>query len=80
MTDYIKRKAALKIINDMTENEDDYCRCTNMINELPSDDVVEVVRCKDCKRENTDSCPFFTSILSNSWSDDFCSLGERTDK
>ena len=44
MTDYIKREDALKIINDMTENEDDYRRCTNMINELPSADVRENVR------------------------------------
>lgn len=41
MTDYIKREDALKIINYMTENYDDYCRCTNMINNLPSADVVE---------------------------------------
>lgn len=49
MSDYIKREDALKIVNDMTEDEDDYKRCYYMIKDLPSADVVRVVRCKDCK-------------------------------
>ena len=45
----------------------------------PTADVVEVVRCKDCKHQN----PFgFKCLRDNLWhsSDDFCSYGERKEK
>ena len=52
---------------------------------FPAEDVVEVVRCKDCKYSNTISCPTYidnlngdnTQILSGS---DYCSRGERRGK
>lgn len=52
------------------------------IEEFPIEDVVEVVRCKDCKYSNTISCPTYidnlngddTQILSGN---DYCSRGER---
>ena len=54
--------------------------------EYKADDVVEVVRCKDCKWRDT--IPRFNVFLSNGcrWhesespdDDDFCSYGERAD-
>lgn len=40
----------------------------------PTVDAVEVVRCKDCKRNGTELCPMlFTEMKDN----DFCSYGER---
>jgi hypothetical protein len=46
------------------------------IDEIPTADVVEVVRCKDCrhKNPNCNKC-----LRDNLWhdSDDFCSYGER---
>ena len=42
----------------------------------PTIDAVEVVRCRDCKRDNTPRCPFYKA----GWGytdDDFCSCGER---
>lgn len=55
------------------------------IEDFPTEDVVEVVRCKDCKYNNTIACPTYidnmngdaTQILSGS---DYCSRGERRGK
>ena len=57
----------------------------------PADDVVEVVRCKDCKhwRHETDGmidhyeCAVFCGCYGKSYltgADDFCSYGERKEK
>ena len=53
-----------------------------MINEMPTADVVEAVRCKDCKYGKIDSlfcCEYECSVFGNSnvEADDFCSYGER---
>ena len=57
----------------------------DLINEMPTVDAVEVVRCRDCKHRGTDDCIFHIKgepadeellrILHN----DFCSYGERKD-
>lgn len=55
------------------------------IEDFSTEDVVEVVRCKDCKYNNTIACPTYidnmngdaTQILSGS---DYCSRGERRGK
>ena len=46
-----------------------------------SKDVVEVVRCKDCKKRDTNLCPLYhcVSPMITSMDDDFCSHGERKD-
>ena len=57
-------------------------RALDVIAFAPAADVVPVVRCKDCKYNNTSSCPTFVEcddgkdfqILENN---DFCSCGER---
>ena len=57
----------------------------------PADDVVEVVRCKDCKhwRHETDGmidhyeCAVFCGCYGEGYltgADDFCSYGERKEK
>lgn len=43
---------------------------------LPPADVVEVVRCKDCKRRNGFGCPAFVGGM-NLDDEDFCSFGEK---
>ena len=44
-----------------------------------NDDVVEVVRCKDCKHRDTNECPYDTvNYMLAGW--DFCSSGERADE
>ena len=55
------------------------------IEDFPTEDVVEVVRCKDCKYNNTIACPTYidnmngdaTQILSGS---EYCCRGERRGK
>ena len=52
---------------------------------LPDADVLEVVRCKDCKKYRTDSCAMSytdrNEEMPHCWSrtNDFCSYGERKD-
>ena len=70
----------------------DYLNCTHchidkVINELksiPTADVVEVVRCKDCKwfepyegEEHKGNCAELVGLESCVYEDDFCSYGER---
>ena len=42
-------------------------------------DMVEVVRCKDCKKRDTNLCPLChcVSPMINSMDDDFCSYGKK---
>lgn len=54
------------------------------IETLPSADVVEVVRCKDCKYNGSISCPTFNDNPNGKdWqaleNNDFCSFGKRKD-
>ena len=50
-----------------------------MINEMPTADVVEVVRCEDCVHMDTNECPYDTvNYMLAGW--DFCSSGERTEE
>lgn len=48
----------------------------DFINSIKDADVVEVVRCKDCKHKNPRG---YKCLRDNLWhdSDDFCSYGER---
>ena len=48
-------------------------RCIAM---TPTEDVVAVVRCKDCKHKCGIGCPFYDGV--NKSDNDFCSYGERT--
>lgn len=54
-----------------------FAHVSEMVKLLPTADVVEVVRCKDCKffcRCNRCYCEEFGGIVTE---DDFCSRGER---
>ena len=51
-----------------------------VIEEAPSVDAVEVVRCRDCKRHRKEGC--IDSVWCGKWGsprhrDDYCSYGER---
>lgn len=53
-----------------------------IVDDAPTVDAVEVVRCKDCVHENMTTCPLcwienHTMHFINHNSDDFCSCGER---
>lgn len=47
--------------------------------EAPTADVVEVVRCKDCKNRNSFFCPIEKESGTAHWfeDEDYCSFGER---
>lgn len=81
MKEYIDRNALLKDIcgDDPSHMEDYYF---NAIANAPTADVVEVVRCKDCKYWVYEDdlgmfCSHWGSTLAESKAEDFCSYGER---
>ena len=101
MSDYIKREDAERAIQQYHDNmlrnfKSNYYaekaqveNCLGLIKDIPSADVVEVVRCKDCKRWKDEQkmidlvkdkmvapCDFNER---DSFEDDFCSYGERED-
>ena len=65
------------------EENEQYLRCLEVLRSLPTADVVEVVRCKDCKYWKTVgasvakfcTCIVNTEVMKDE--DDYCSLGER---
>ena len=88
MDDYISRQAVLNLVKDIcvpTKYGYTYqhrCIDADEIRELPSADVVEVVRCKDCKYGRYD---IFDRgmycgrkyVTLDTYEDDFCSYGEE---
>ena len=86
MADYIKRDSVLNTIHRFRGyiDEDMEWRMKFAINKIPSADVAEVVRCKDCKnnyvtthnhgKQDDPRCDFTDRHLSLA---DFCSRGER---
>lgn len=85
MSDYIKREDATEKINNALKRVFVEDVGQEIIASIPSADVVEVVRCKDCKNwtewENgAGSCQRSDSVM---WIgtdfNDFCSFAERKD-
>jgi hypothetical protein len=85
MSRYIDADALKNLIlNDMAKAEREgkdlngYTDALFHLKTIPAADVVEVVRCKDCKHKNPicDKC-----LRDNLWHDvdDFCSRGERSE-
>lgn len=57
---------------------------TQYIEQIPADDVAEVVRCEDCIRRGTEDCAMYYGCEcgeQHTWEtdNDFCSWGERRD-
>ena len=79
MSRYVDADKVLKIVNDMTECEDDYERITEWIHNMSS---IDIVRCKECKywQDNNGGYPHEECRWSKDETpdaDDFCSYGER---
>ena len=80
MSDYISRQAALEAVNDCGI-------CIQRIVDIPTADIVEVVRCKDCK--HWDAFDIHSTICPNNRRckgifgkmytapDYYCAYGER---
>lgn len=89
MGDYIKREDAIKAMArgigiPYTDFIDVAERC---MDDIPTADVVEVVRCRDCKYATYDKsidsydCHFWSGGHDQyTEANDFCSYGERSDE
>ena len=82
MADYIKREDALDIVADNNVTGeitlDRYDRIIDGIFEIPSADVVPVVRCGECKYLMASGiCNMFADDNIKPSASDFCSCGER---
>lgn len=77
MSDYISRQAAIDVVKGIDRYFVKY------IEGLPAADVVEVVRCKDCKYSSPNKVygcrihSFADDLDERMYSDDFCSFAER---
>lgn len=49
-----------------------------IVDELPSADTVEVVRCKDCKHHGMDNCPVWEGHITDDYM--WCYFGERSEE
>lgn len=72
MNDYIKREDAIEMVLEP-------------LNNMPAADVVEVVRCEDCKwytpaDETYGTCYAYKGVYGKIKPTDYCSYGEREDK
>ena len=80
MSDYIKRDDAIENIDELYfSDKDDHDRTREAIKRLSAADVVEVVRCKDCKwwkpfNDNMGHCG-----CDMKHKDQYCDRGERAD-
>ena len=85
-TEYVELTAAISAAVRYFQSKPnrllDMYELMNSINDVPAADVVEVVRCKDCKhaympppkRKNAEWCSWHETEVGN---DDFCSYGEK---
>lgn len=87
MDDYISRQAAIDIVSRNLERMNNvtsgamYGPAELWLKEVPAADVVEVVRCKDCKWYNKSGCAIYIADDTDKPTEnDFCSFGERADK
>lgn len=76
---YYDYRTLFNAMHDVTLKNGALYRCIDegMILDLPTADVVEVVRCKDCKHADK----FYHCTYMNKWNtaDGFCYCGERKD-
>ena len=77
--DYISRQAAIRIISGYQDGTVDKSVAKRLLTQLPSADVVEVVRCKKCKYSSANygaivyCCLFKVKVNEEG----YCYIGER---
>ena len=84
MARLIDADRALEIVRDQRIAHPNAYHLTNyatlILQEAPTVDAVEVVRCKDCKHyDEADSFNCKFAFMKLRMPDDFCSFGERKD-
>ena len=72
---YIKKEPLLQIAKELQGKVFGSPLIVREIENAPEEDVVEVVRCKDCKWWHTGGCAWRPD--GEPEADDFCSAGER---
>ena len=88
MAEYIEREAFIEILKETKNDCKHYPNkvvcdfAIKMANLMPSVDVQEVVRCKDCRWRSTEECAMYYRCNcgeQHTWEcdNDFCSYGER---
>ena len=78
MSRYLKQEDVLNRIADAYSEHGEQVPMWLHIGDLPSADVVPVVRCKDCKYNKGDNkCLNLDSIIKVPSDDDYCSYGEK---
>lgn len=80
VTDFISREAAIETLSEFYHHKSEiqHIALREALNRVPTADVVEVVRCKDCKHWtgiNCGYCEVWEHYISNQ--DYFCGSGER---
>lgn len=92
MSELVDKKDVLKIVDNVQSDlsywavtdgiivtkPDTFDRLHKEIERIKPADVVEVVRCKDCKRWNSDY-DYCEEYATEKWAGDFCSSGARKD-
>lgn len=91
MTEYIRKEQALEAVTrNLSLYGDEWIAAYNIVGAIPPADVVEVVRCKDCRHKMTDEillalaknkdtalfCERMGGVISEMF---YCGAGERMD-
>lgn len=88
MSKYIEQEAVMRTArygyhSDFGRSMADLTSLSEVLEDTPTADVVEVVRCKDCKGHNTHDCAegfgWCEAFGLGKTDDQFCSYGERAD-
>ena len=81
--EYIERKRAIvDACNSLELYPSEYAKLEDALNRIPTANVVEVVRCKDCRLRGREECAMFYRCEcgeQHTWEtdNDFCSWGEK---
>ena len=68
-------------VDGICTKEDPVCGSVMIVNDLPTVDAVEVVRCRDCKHYDTNYCSdgqgWCSKVVGYRYGGWFCAAGER---
>lgn len=89
MAEYIDREAALNVVDFWASSREQNIQLTTAVNAIPSADVIEVVRCKDCRYSYEEPysmgishrvCAYGVYVDCEVEDDFYCAFGVKTDE